>query len=264
MKSVAFCSSHCALSQVWSLWVFTMWIWARGHCRGRTLETVHSFSCFSKAKVEFLTWPTFSINILINLRNKSEIQYKLLCKQCLFLSTMWQTYTRLTYTNQHPLMHVHVTVDLCWSPQNVSSNSSPFLHLPPTPYDWIQTGAKLSQQLLHPLQTRPVFLELSVGKASASNGGSPGTCMRGIQEKKGWESQSGKRRIGREREWGEIPPVHDNEETIQLASLYGPWCWLLQTGQQVPSFYWLKPRGAQQWDTWRYWSDSPGFLISVS
>lgn len=52
--------------------------------------------------------------------------------------------------------------------------------------------------------------------------GLQGTCMRGIQEKKGWDSQIGRRRIGRERERGEKPPVHDNEETIQLASLYGP------------------------------------------
>lgn len=57
------------------------------------------------------------------------------------------------------------------------------------------------------------------------------------------------------KEWGALPPVHYNEETIQLASLYGPWCWLPQTGQPVPSFYWLKPRGAQQQDTWKDWSD---------
>lgn len=54
-----------------------------------------------------------------------------------------------------------------------------FIQFPPIPpisplppYIWIQIGAKLSQQLLHPLQTRPVFLELSVGKAS-TNRGSP-------------------------------------------------------------------------------------------
>lgn len=116
---------------------------------------------------------------------------------------------------------------------------------------WIQIGAKLSQQLLNPLQTRPVFLEPSVGKASA-NGESP---RDSYERQRGWDRQIGKRRNGREKWWRDVPPVHYNEETIQLASLRGPRCWLPQTGQQVPSFYWLKPRGAEQRETWRDWSD---------
>lgn len=45
-----------------------------------------------------------------------------------------------------------------------------------------------------------------------------GTCMRGIQVRKRWDSEIGKSRIQSE----EIPPVHYNEGPIQLASLYGP------------------------------------------
>lgn len=62
-------------------------------------------------------------------------------------------------------MHFHLTRSVKPFPSNPSLSSDPEI--------WIQTGAKLSQQLLHPLQTRLVFLELSVGKASAKDGGSP-------------------------------------------------------------------------------------------
>lgn len=71
----------------------------------------------------------------------------------------------------------------------------PLLPPPKTPYIWIQTGAKLSQQLLHPLQTRPVFLELLVGKASTSNGRSPRDLYEKHTREKGWDSQ------WKERDW---------------------------------------------------------------
>lgn len=243
------------------LWVFTVWVWARGQCKGRTLKTVNSLSSFSRAKVEFLTWPTPAIDILINLWNK---KVKSNTNSCVSGVSFLPYHTEKLATQSiiwHILTGTHSCACsphlLCWSPQNVytiSSNCSPLLSLPSLFFKiWIQTGAKLSQQLLHPLQTRPVFLELAVGKASASGGSPRDLYERHTREKKkkGWDSQIGKRRIGERKEWGEIPPVHYNEETIQLASLYGPWCWLPQTGQQVPSFYWLKPRGAQPWDTWK-------------
>lgn len=90
-----------------------------------------------------------------------------------------------------------------------------------------------------------------MGKASA-NGESP---RDSYERQRGWDRQIGKRRNGREKWRRDVPPVHYNEETIQLASLRGPWCWLPQTGQQVPSFYWLKARGAEQRETWRDRSD---------
>lgn len=102
-----------------------------------------------------------------------------------------------TCTPRQPLVCMYTSLTLV-IPLRMFIPFPPIIPKPPHPFYkiGIQTGTKLSQQLFHPLQTRPVFLELSVGKASTSNGASP----RDLYERhtRGKKKEGGRVRVERD------------------------------------------------------------------
>lgn len=106
-----------------SLWVFRVWLWARGQCKGITFKTVNRFTISHKGSMEFLTKSTFALDMLKSLRLNWKLNTNFHASFCFFLNyyysfTTWRTQTAVCC---HLSENVHT----------ISSNPFPF-SVPPS------------------------------------------------------------------------------------------------------------------------------------